>query len=108
MVKHYIIRKILYDEETRNEYELSHQVSVMLKHTYKTRETVYEARKTNGLIVSGESIYCRDKHTTRVYLIIYVKEESLALKLADRWCNENNDSLNYYHVKSVEHAYSIF
>ena len=107
MVKNYILRHQLYKEETRVENILNQQVSIIVEYDCKPMD-IYSASRNNGLLVCGELIQKNVIKKGTSYLNIYVKDEKLALELAERWANEPKQKEGNYRVYGVDKYYYIF
>lgn len=107
MVKNYIIRNDLYEEEVRLEKGLSQQVCVMLKYNCKPTD-IYETHREGGLLVQDNMIYEKAVLNGFDYLIVYVSDDEVALKLAERWIEEEKHKGKKYSLVGVDYTFSIF
>lgn len=107
MVKHYIIRDKLYKEEERLENGISQQVCINLS-CYSKPVNLYATHRENRFLVQDECLYENKRIKEYSKLIIYVLNEELALKLANRWINEPSQKEREYEIVDVDKYYSVF
>ena len=107
MVKHYIIRNKLYNEEERLENGISQQVCIDLSH-YSKPLNLYATHREGRFLVQDELLHENTKIREHSKLIIYVLDEELALMLANRWINEPSQKEKAYEIAGVDKYYSIF
>lgn len=107
MVTQYIIREKLYKEETRYKNKLSQQVCINVTY-FKKPKNLYESHRSNGLLIRDELIAKNVSLKSHAKLIVYVKDESLALELAQKWVKEEPQKNKKYQVVGINPYYSIF
>ena len=107
MVKHYILRGSLYDEETRLEFGISQQVCVDVFYFNKSTN-LYKTHRVGKLLIQDEIFEKNVKLKSFEKLIIYVKDELLALVLATRWINESKQKTKGYQIIGIDRYYSVF
>lgn len=108
MVKHYIIRDKLYKEENRLEVGISQQVCIDLSCYSKIPMNIYSAHREGKILVQYDIISENKRMKKYVKLIVYVKDEKLALKLADRGINETTQKEKDYKIVGIDKYYSVF
>lgn len=103
----YIIRTELYEEEFRPEQGIPQQVCVLVRFNYKPME-LYSVHREGGLLI--QDVMLKKKVTTSEFqrLIVYVQSGEIALKLAERWCNEPDQKKRDYRVEGIDRYYSVF
>lgn len=106
MIKHYIIRTQLYEEETKLDFGISPQIAVVIEHIYNKCVNYYEAERTKGYISKGDLLHAKVPLQGTEKLIIYIQDEELAMKLAKRWCVENTNEDHQYKVLGIDKNYS--
>lgn len=107
-IRHIMVRNELYPEEELLEMGISQQVAVYVDHTYPNAD-VYEVNFHKRYIEQGELI--RNDAPQRSGLIIvifYVTSDQVALELANRWVNEDEQKKQDYRVHGIDHYYSVF
>jgi hypothetical protein len=107
-VRHYHIRNQLYKEEYRPANCIPQQVAVLVDHAYPNMNT-YETIQHKGYIETGDIIQRNaPQRSGLIHVLFYVKEEELALKLAQRWVNEEAQKKLDYRVIGIDHYFSVF
>ena len=106
-MRNFIGRDKLYDEEYYNKEGLSQQVCITVNYKYKHHE-LYEVERQNGIIISTNLIGKDIISTKSGNVIFYVREEKLALKLANRWIEAEKANGKEYTLVGVDNTFSIF
>jgi len=104
MVRNYIIRDELYPEETRLECGISQQTCIMLEYDWVAKEE-YATSRQNGILFQEDLLYTNVTIKETDYLMVYVADIELALRLAQRYVDESDKN---YSVIGVDSSYSVF
>ena len=107
-MRHLVIRKNIYKEEFRPEIGIPQQISVLVHCVYPKMD-IYDTIIHKGYIEEGNLIKKNvSQRSELIHVIFYVQDEALALKLAHRWVNEEEQKEEDYRVIGIDHDYSIF
>jgi hypothetical protein len=108
MIRHFIIRNEIYDEEYRPDTGIPQQVAVYVDHAYPNAD-VCQVISHKGYIEQGELIK-KDvpQRSGLIRVIFYVTSDQVALELANRWVNEDEQKKQDYRVHGIDHYYSVF
>lgn len=107
-IRHIIVRNELYSNEKRFEGGISQQVAVYVNHAYSNAD-IHEVIQHKGYIEQGKDIQKNAvQRSGLISVIFYVLDEQMALELADRWVNEEEQKNQDYRIIGINHNYSIF
>jgi hypothetical protein len=107
-IRHIMIRNELYPEEIRLETGISQQVAIYVDHAYPNSD-IYEVNYQRKILEHGTLIKKNAaQRSGLISVIFYVLDEKLALELAHRWVNEENQNKQDYRVIGINHSYSVF
>jgi hypothetical protein len=108
VVRHYNIRNEIYEEEYRPDTGIPQRVAVLVDHAYPNMDT-YETIRHKDYIEIGDIIQKNaPQRSGLISVLFYVQDEELALKLAQRWVNEEEQKKQDYRVIGIDHYYSVF
>ncbi len=108
VVRHYTIRNELYKEEFRPDKGIPQQVAVLVNHAYPNMN-IYETIQHKGFIETRDIIQRNaPQRSGLIHVLFYVQDEELALKLAERWVNEEEQRKQDYRVIGIDRYYSVF
>jgi hypothetical protein len=107
-VRHYHIRNELYKEEYRPADGIPQRIAVLVDHAYPNMD-IYETIQHKGYIETGDIIQRNaPQRSGLVHVLFNLKDEELALQLAQRWVNEEAQKKLDYRVIGIDHYYSVF
>jgi len=106
--RHFILREKLYPEEVHSEGCIPQQVCINCDYL-EPESDVYTINKNKYFYeVEGMLAQKHAKRSSTVRVIFYVKDEKLALELAQRWVNEEKQKSKGFRVLGIDHYYSVF
>ena len=108
MIRHFIVRNELYEEEYRPDTGIPQQVAVFVDHAYPNMD-VYEVIKNGSLIEEGSLIKRNvPQRSGLIRVLFYGVSDEVALILANRWILEEEQKKLDYRVHGIDKNYSVF
>lgn len=108
-IRHIKLRNQLYPEETYLESGISLQTAVYVTHKLPNVDTYELIRQPGGAYQKGRLI-SKDvpQRSGLISVIFYVNNDDLALELANRWVNEEEQLKQDYKVVGINNSFSVF
>jgi hypothetical protein len=107
-MRHIINRNKLYEEEVMTCTIFPQRVMVLVDHAYP-KANIYEVSYQGKCLVEGDIIQKNaSQRSELIHVPFYGVTDDVALSLAHRWIEEENQKKKGYRVIGIDQDYSIF